>query len=44
MSLSEWGIDDKKFSIIIERLNNKKIGEFPLNGNQIKNILTNSIK
>lgn len=40
MSLSEWNIDSKNFPAMVDRLAEDKIGEHPLNKNQIERILT----
>ena len=39
MNLSKWKIDDSKFDIISERIEKKKIGEFPLSKLQVLNII-----
>ena len=39
MKLSDWGIDESKFNVITTKLENNKIGEFPLTKQQILNIL-----
>jgi alcohol dehydrogenase YqhD (iron-dependent ADH family) len=44
MNLSDWGIDDSHFPVMIERLVKEGVGEFPLTKEQIENILINSIK
>lgn len=44
LNLSDWGIDDKYFSIIVDKLVDLKIGEFVLSREQIKNILNNCLQ
>lgn len=44
LNLSEWGIDDKYFDIITDRLVKLEIGEFTLSRTQINNILRNCLK
>ena len=43
MSLKEWNIDDEHFDTMTSRLIKLKVGEIPLTGGQIKEILRNCL-